>query len=99
DLLGLLRPRLRGRWLEVLGFERGDRKSTRLNSSHPSISYAVFCLKKRNPLVSAGWHIFTICTMARTSLAEMLCRILLVARFLFFFNGTWNPPAFTLPPH
>src|SRR5713226_227300 len=24
----------------------GDRKSTRLNSSHPSISYAVFCLKK-----------------------------------------------------
>src|SRR5690242_21612559 len=25
---------------------RGDRKSTRLNSSHMSISYAVFCLKK-----------------------------------------------------
>src|SRR5713226_278633 len=29
------------------GFQR-DRKSTRLNSSHPSISYAVFCLKKKN---------------------------------------------------
>src|SRR6266581_8235057 len=30
-------------------FDRpGDRKSTRLNSSHPSISYAVFCLKKKN---------------------------------------------------
>src|SRR5438876_6864639 len=28
---------------------RGDRKSTRLNSSHPSISYAVFRLKKNNP--------------------------------------------------
>src|SRR4051794_41346302 len=27
----------------------GDRKSTRLNSSHPSISYAVFCLKKKKP--------------------------------------------------
>src|SRR5690348_18180505 len=27
---------------------RRDRKSTRLNSSHPSISYAVFCLKKKN---------------------------------------------------
>src|SRR5207249_10570905 len=27
---------------------RGDRKSTRLNSSHVSISYAVFCLKKKN---------------------------------------------------
>src|SRR5690348_18114453 len=28
--------------------EAVDRKSTRLNSSHPSISYAVFCLKKKN---------------------------------------------------
>src|SRR3712207_7720360 len=28
--------------------ERGDRKSTRLNSSHANISYAVFCLKKKN---------------------------------------------------
>src|SRR5258708_18956056 len=27
----------------------GDRKSTRLNSSHQIISYAVFCLKKKNP--------------------------------------------------
>src|SRR5690348_18016389 len=27
--------------------EESDRKSTRLNSSHPSISYAVFCLKKK----------------------------------------------------
>src|SRR5690348_17443463 len=30
--------------------ERLDRKSTRLNSSHPSISYAVFCLKKKKDL-------------------------------------------------
>src|SRR5690348_18513389 len=29
------------------GGRRLDRKSTRLNSSHPSISYAVFCLKKK----------------------------------------------------
>src|SRR3712207_7632560 len=28
----------------------GDRKSTRLNSSHANISYAVFCLKKKNNL-------------------------------------------------
>src|SRR5690348_18151686 len=28
-------------------FSAEDRKSTRLNSSHPSISYAVFCLKKK----------------------------------------------------
>src|SRR5690348_17539580 len=29
------------------GIALEDRKSTRLNSSHPSISYAVFCLKKK----------------------------------------------------
>src|SRR2546427_6472199 len=28
--------------------DRRDRKSTRLNSSHSQISYAVFCLKKKN---------------------------------------------------
>src|SRR3712207_6863876 len=33
-------------WLAVPG-EREDRKSTRLNSSHANISYAVFCLKKK----------------------------------------------------
>src|SRR5690348_17910940 len=36
--------RARARNIDVSG---GDRKSTRLNSSHPSISYAVFCLKKK----------------------------------------------------
>src|SRR2546427_3922036 len=30
------------------GWEQVDRKSTRLNSSHSQISYAVFCLKKKN---------------------------------------------------
>src|SRR3989442_9256214 len=31
-----------------------DRKSTRLNSSHVRISYAVFCLKKKNTKVAVG---------------------------------------------
>src|SRR3712207_7660084 len=31
----------------VLSVAAGDRKSTRLNSSHANISYAVFCLKKK----------------------------------------------------
>src|SRR5260221_8788226 len=35
-----------GRWV-LLKYHRGDRKSTRLNSSHTVISYAVFCLKKK----------------------------------------------------
>src|SRR3712207_8549430 len=32
----------------------GDRKSTRLNSSHANISYAVFCLEKKNTLSLTG---------------------------------------------
>src|SRR2546430_7673910 len=35
---------------EVLAPVGGDRKSTRLNSSHSQISYAVFCLKKKKKL-------------------------------------------------
>src|SRR3712207_7443389 len=35
------------RWLERRGLVPRDRKSTRLNSSHANISYAVFCLKKK----------------------------------------------------
>src|SRR5256885_8626163 len=31
----------------------GDRKSTRLNSSHLVISYAVFCLKKKKPIAQS----------------------------------------------
>src|SRR5256885_3985133 len=34
----------------VVGSQARDRKSTRLNSSHLVISYAVFCLKKKNPV-------------------------------------------------
>src|SRR3712207_7165055 len=41
---GVLRS-VRRRWSAVA--VRGDRKSTRLNSSHANISYAVFCLKKK----------------------------------------------------
>src|SRR3712207_7276822 len=33
-----------------------DRKSTRLNSSHANISYAVFCLKKKNTNVTARFY-------------------------------------------
>src|SRR4051794_41479919 len=58
----LFRSDLRDAGERLAGAERGallvaadalgqqDRKSTRLNSSHPSISYAVFCLKKKNHL-------------------------------------------------
>src|SRR5690348_18047885 len=38
------------------GVEVEDRKSTRLNSSHPSISYAVFCLKKKNTKIDLFYY-------------------------------------------
>jgi len=41
----------------IIGKPDGDRKSTRLNSSHITISYAVFCLKKKKPIV---FYVFTI---------------------------------------
>src|SRR2546422_7768976 len=43
-------------WAEIHDTVRGlqDRKSTRLNSSHGYISYAVFCLKKKNEQSQPG---------------------------------------------
>src|SRR2546430_12095960 len=46
DEVRLARSAAEGEGRERLG--AGDRKSTRLNSSHSQISYAVFCLKKKN---------------------------------------------------
>src|SRR3712207_7243783 len=55
-LIGGLEPIPTLRYVGVLGLRGigdeegvflGDRKSTRLNSSHANISYAVFCLKKK----------------------------------------------------
>src|SRR5205809_1818843 len=50
----LLKRTLKNRWAAIyavarpmFAFARRDRKSTRLNSSHGYISYAVFCLKKK----------------------------------------------------
>src|SRR5437868_7974156 len=49
-----------------LARSRSDRKSTRLNSSHVSISYAVFCLKKKNLIRS--------CIFITAGLINTLCR-------------------------
>src|SRR5690349_23963532 len=43
--------------LTVYGFSAEDRKSTRLNSSHVEISYAVFCLKKKKKKNNHLYHI------------------------------------------
>src|SRR5207247_5612371 len=48
------------------GCDRIDRKSTRLNSSHEWISYAVFCLKKKkNKNVMIGLHKYKSATEYR----------------------------------
>src|SRR5207302_6761525 len=41
-------PKITRRMWDTLNERLRDRKSTRLNSSHVKISYAVFCLKKKN---------------------------------------------------
>src|SRR5690242_21349859 len=46
QMLATLLP-LDGGDAQIFGVDVRDRKSTRLNSSHMSISYAVFCLKKK----------------------------------------------------
>src|SRR5690348_17401246 len=38
----------------AVAVQAADRKSTRLNSSHPSISYAVFCLKKKTSSIASA---------------------------------------------
>src|SRR5258708_35008963 len=46
-------PRIGLHRLDIGYPEQRDRKSTRLNSSHQIISYAVFCLKKKNEIVNS----------------------------------------------
>src|SRR2546427_7732706 len=50
-------------WFQLYLQHDRDRKSTRLNSSHSQISYAVFCLKKKNSRASPH--------MARHNIAEL----------------------------
>src|SRR2546430_10389126 len=40
----------------------GDRKSTRLNSSHSQISYAVFCLKKKHTILNSSGNLAYVST-------------------------------------
>src|SRR5690348_18219615 len=49
-------------WRMFTALPAQDRKSTRLNSSHPSISYAVFCLKKKRK------KNFNLCTVTYSML-------------------------------
>src|ERR1041385_4337548 len=66
-----------------------DRKSTRLNSSHGYISYAVFCLKKINLLLLLllflFLHLLFLLRVLLLFFLRLLRRLLLVLVLLFFF--------------
>src|SRR3712207_8657555 len=62
----LLIPRKNTQLLKTMAIKE-DRKSTRLNSSHANISYAVFCLKKKNKRESEPFT-YTYTSIERTSI-------------------------------
>src|SRR5215208_3905439 len=88
-----------------------DRKSTRLNSSHVAISYAVFCLKTKN----RGLNIFVCFNRQNRRTEQYLCGAvglyvchvelspqstdLLLATVSFFFNDTATTEIYTLSLH
>src|ERR1035437_1302285 len=94
----------------ICGPSKGDRKSTRLNSSHANISYAVFCLKKKkrdyvDALELGGSHwLHTLVTLLTVVLLAVdagqiydSCRIPPFFLFFFFFiDGA--PAGFSLLP-
>src|SRR5215813_12209147 len=97
------------------GFQNArDRKSTRLNSSHVSISYAVFCLKKKRAIELRRQDGTLIDTRISISLVNgKTLAVLTLAgsdvvggslacgsyALTFFFNGTPPPEIYTLSLH
>src|SRR5262252_5588640 len=88
-----------------------DRKSTRLNSSHTVISYAVFCLKKKKKTERAALRhkdqtehtsLFAQLKAGQPSLARALAlqqKAATVGFYFFFFNDTATTEIYTLSLH
>src|SRR5450432_476752 len=87
-----------GRLLDsILNWGDGDRKSTRLNSSHDQISYAVFCLKKKKNVGGSG-RLREDCFLTPFGL-DGLRRPRLALLYIFFFLMIRRPPRSTLFPY
>src|SRR5476651_1872949 len=96
-----------GRWLLVHNDLPKDRKSTRLNSSHANISYAVFCLKKKKSssqffarvtkILQGRFDVFGIGVGRYRLLIIVICGLLTVV--LLFFLMIRRPPRSTLFPY
>src|SRR5580693_6867306 len=117
----LFRSRAAGhRWHRGLppappGLRRGDhrdRKSTRLNSSHSSISYAVFCLKKKNNNNNQSTSLaITSITLSSTNACDFSAKstcgtsrnagwdCTVTVTFTLFFTSARRPPRSTLFPY
>src|SRR3712207_8832147 len=71
QVTGFARPNLRFEVRRTVNTkvkdELVDRKSTRLNSSHANISYAVFCLKKKNHSMTSHFSKFSHHSIASSS--------------------------------
>src|SRR6266566_523003 len=84
---------------------RRDRKSTRLNSSHLVISYAVFCLKKKNEIDAHYCLLHQDGRLRGLVPTHPTCRITSTALrhrnncFFFFFNDTATTEIYTLSLH
>src|SRR3954462_14897563 len=93
---------------------RSDRKSTRLNSSHTIISYAVFCLKKKrrdrcrqwdgSKRRGGGFHELGVGVPLWSTVAPCLATVPLSRRLasfvcFFFFNDTATTEIYTLSLH
>src|SRR6267378_619816 len=85
-------------------WQRRDRKSTRLNSSHVEISYAVFCLKKKKIVLTASFFSTFLLTFRQSLAVLALCRCDHLVdpqdhSVFFFFLMIRRPPRSTLFPY
>src|SRR2546430_528593 len=91
---------------------RRDRKSTRLNSSHSQISYAVFCLKKKNTSIKMIGEFnllsFIVSMKQKLTLSDISDEsknyldksgITTACLLIFFFNDTATTEIYTLSLH
>src|SRR6201994_344180 len=85
---------------------RSDRKSTRLNSSHGYISYAVFCLKNKNyadaiatAMIRGAWIRKKRNEECWSDAGREIVRCYLLAADIFFLNSEAVQRCPPLPPH
>src|SRR5215510_7364871 len=107
---GVLRCRHRDCWQAAT--RPPDRKSTRLNSSHVAISYAVFCLKKKKEIANrvalelnnmhptqTALRIFDAVVGVGTFLLCVMLSFFFFFSTFFFFNDTATTEIYTLSLH